>query len=174
MGGKMKLRQIVIILGVIILLSSCSVLRPKFINGGYSYSTRINNYWNDWRKINYLSNLNRIEFYELGNAGYFILYNRNMHPSEYSIRVVYNRETEKKSGKWYEYYGWVEYYVEKASDKFHFDRWSEQWPHNAYNGNGYKKESDATIKINVKANKAHNGATFNIFFEGNAIAISGL
>lgn len=157
-----------IIVGILIVsLNACSFFITGFSYNSYSYAVSIDGYWNDWFTSYDYSN--RINFYD----NHFILYDDARHPSEYTVKVSYKISTERKEGNWYVYNGNVEYYTEKASDKFYFEKWPNYWPYGVYNGgNGVKKTSPATIKISRKAKTAHNGATFNIFFENNAIGIT--
>ena len=168
------MKKIIIVSAFIlpILLSSCSVLTPKFTHGQYSYATMKNGYWNDW---SYTSiGLNKIEFFSAGNIDHFILYSNYTHPSQYGVKVYYNLDSERREDKWYVYNATVEYYTTTQSDKFYFDYWPMYWPFGAVNGKGFKNVSSAVVKIDRSAKKAHRGATFNIFFDNSAIGICGV
>lgn len=160
---------------VLILITSCAVLfRPSFYSGQYSYQAYANGYWSQqWSN----SDNGRIQFYKSANSGEFILHNYDKHPSNYNLKVSYNFYTERKIDDWYIYDGTIEYFVAKPTDKFPYtqlDNYSFE-VNFAGGDNVYKKTSPALIKIQkIKASDAHNGATFNVWFEGIAIGISGI
>jgi hypothetical protein len=160
-----KIKYIIVSIVLATLLSSCIIIPLNFRDGNFRYSVSRDGYWNDWSQ-DYLNSY-EIAFYN----NHFIIYDRYRHPSEYFIKVSYKHSSEREQGKWYVYDGSVEYYTEKKNDKFAFDK----FPNRRYNAsNSFKQTSSATIKITKKANKAHKGATINVFFEGNAIGISGV
>lgn len=175
------MKRIIIIGGMIlILMTSCTVFRPSFINGQYSSVTYQNGYWSGWQdtRASIWGNTSntKIQFYSQGSIRYFILYGENDHPSNYHIKVSYNVNSERQEDKWYVYNGTVEYYPHYDYKTFSFDMWnSSHYFYSFSRQYGDKKVSSATVKIyKRRAVDAYKGATFNVFFEGNAIGINGV
>ena len=181
-GGRfwqiMKKLTIILLGTSLMFITSCAISRSSFTNGYFSYCTSINGYWDDWRKpIPYPNslNLNTIRFYTSGDWGYFIMLHPRAHPSNYYIKVSYYLPSEKKVGNWYYYDGMIEYHMDDAKSTFPFKNWYSYFGFIIGLEKQYKKTSEASVRIQgIKAAKAHRGATFNVFFEGNAIGISGI
>lgn len=131
--------------------------------------TNINGYWGKWEQ-QYVCSIT-------GNFDNFVLHSSIQHPSEYYCKVVIqnfsvpDKKTKRIHNKnkiWYEYTGYIEYYVASWWDEGDF---VSVFPSGApySTKNGYRlKRSKATIKI---APYKKSPRVYNIWFEGYGVGI---
>lgn len=149
----------------------------------FNYSKCINNYWGRW----YSSAPSvDIHCYNIsGSYSNFIIHHRDLHPSQYMMKVIINNmviETNKKKKKqriksqqWYEYTGIVEYYTYTTFENFSsiIENWpngdNNEWQGAPNTSNGKKHTVNAIIKIAPYKNKPQ---CYNVFFEGIGLGLS--
>lgn len=130
--------------------------------------TNINGYWGKWQKEYVLS--------ATGDINNFVLHSSTSHPSEFYCKVVIqnfsmpDKKTKRlycKNKIWYEYTGYIEYYV---ASWWSVEDYVRNFPVGPYNTeNGYHlKRSKATIKI---APYKKSPRVYNIWFEGYGVGI---
>ena len=141
------------------------------VKGQISTCAFYDGYWGEWKKPNY----NMYKLY--GNYSGFIVYYQSDHPSEYIFKFQiesYSQPSKEavkyhwKNEEWYEYYGYVEYFIDSSYPTIKTALKTCSFALLSNNSYSTKKTANATIKI---APYKDHPRVYNIFFEDIAIAI---
>lgn len=169
-----------------IIISLLLFVIPLFISAQIKVCGYYDGYWGEWEDA-YCTNLYGMLDTSLpylnvyGNYSGFCTYQNTAHPSNYSFKfqitnyTIPDKKTKKehlKNGKWYEYSGTVEYYVneELPTIKEILKRRSffGRFPSISQSNGTKKRNVNATIQI---APYKDHPKVYNIWFEGVAVGI---
>ena len=140
-------------------------------------------YWGQWRSHSSSIDYRYNKYSLYGGYSGFIIYEKNVHPSEYIFKFQINSyiapdkkdiKYHMKNNIWYEYSGTVEYYVTERYPTIEAVLREYEFPYfNCNSGSAgnpcVKRATNATIKI--MPYKKH-PECYNIYFDNVAVAIT--
>lgn len=152
-------------------LSSCAALFMTCNYGnGYSYSTRKNGYWSEWRSYGGLT----VNFYSNATWCTIMMY-KGEYPSDFSIKIAIPRaQVPIVENGWYKYVAYMSYWTDEYSGAFPIERWNDITP-KKYNrgGKDFKlvENKEVVFQSTKPIEKAWKKSVINVFFDDDGFAM---